>query len=147
MAKGKRWSQQEIKLLREMLEKGMSLDEIVKSGEFPDRTAIALQTQIFRLGSIASQSKKFVASQITPGEGVISIEEVLKRFSTAFKQICELTEVDKWELKRFRIIFSAAKDYGPLLAHYERMKQVEGEIADLRKMVEEVKAQVSARNP
>ena len=46
--------------------------------------------------------------------------EVVRLFSGAFEQVCALKEVDKLVLERFRIIFQAAKDYGPLLAHYEK---------------------------
>jgi len=145
MARGKRWSQQEIQLLREMLREGMNLDEIVKSGKLPDRTATALQIQISRLGSIDNQSKKFIVNQISLAEDILSLEEVLKRFSTAFEQICEGQELDKLALERYKIVFGAAKDYGPLLAHFERMSVVEREIENLKKMVEGLRAQVSAR--
>jgi hypothetical protein len=57
--------------------------------------------------------------QIEPAKDAMRMEEVVKLFSTAFGQICALKEVDKLVLEGFRIIFQAAKDYGPLLAHYE----------------------------
>jgi len=145
MARGKRWSQEEDKLLENMVKQGLSVEEIVKSGKFPNRTARAIDTEIKRL-PIVSQKKKIIVTQITPVD-VLSLEEVLRRFSCAFQKICDADEVSKLELERYRIVFSAARDYGPILASFERLKQVDEEIKNLRKMVEEVKAQVSARNP
>ena len=55
-------------------------------------------------------------SDVQHVQDALSMEEVVKLFSTAFEQICGLREVDKLVLERFRIIFQAAKDYGSLLA-------------------------------
>jgi len=145
MARGKRWTQQENRLLTEMIEKAMTVDEIVRSGMFPNRTHKAITMQVSRLkgGSIVTQKQKSIVTQIRPID-IISLEEVLKRFSDAFQQICEAQELSKLELGRYRIIFAAAKDYGPLLAHYEKVSRVEEEVAELRKMVEEIKTQLAA---
>jgi hypothetical protein len=48
------------------------------------------------------------------------MEEVVKLFRTTFGQICALKEVDELMLERFCMVFQAAKDYGPLFAHYEK---------------------------
>jgi len=145
MARGKRWSQEEDKLLEDMVKQGLSVEEIVKGGKFLGRTHAAIAKQIERL-YIVRRKGKIIVRQISPVD-VLSLEEVLRRFSSAFQKICDVDEVSKLELERFRIVFSAARDYGPILAGFERLRNVEEEIADLRKMVEEVKAQVSARNP
>lgn len=146
MARGKRWTQEENKLLAEMVGQNMTIEDIFESGKFPGRTHDAIRMQIERL-SFVQQKKKSIVEQISLSEGIISLEEVLKCFSTAFKQICETQELDRLQLERYKIVFGAAKDYGPLLAHYERMSIVEREIENLKKMVEEIRSQVSARNP
>jgi len=145
MARGKRWTKEEDKLLEDMVKQGLSVEEIVESGKFPDRTYEAIRMQIGRLPFVR-QRQKIIVEQIAPVD-VFSLEEVLRRFSSAFQKICDADEVSKLELERYRIVFSAARDYGPILASFERLKNVEEEITNLRKMVEEVKAQVSARNP
>ena len=43
---------------------------------------------------VVARQKAFVET-IEPSEDILSIEEVVKLFSTAFKQICRLHEVDK----------------------------------------------------
>ena len=68
------------------------------------------------------------------------MDEVVKRFTTAFKQICSLQETDKLALERFRIIFQAAKDYGPLLASYEKWEKIEKKIEELSAAVAELQA-------
>ncbi len=145
MARGRRWTREEDRLLEDMVKRGLSVEEIVRSGRFPDRTFEAIRMQVGRLSFVRRRQKIFV-EQIAPVD-VLSLEDVLRRFSCAFRRICDADEVSKLELERFRIVFSAAKDYGPILAGFERLKQVDEEIKNLRKMVEEVKAQVSARNP
>jgi hypothetical protein len=68
------------------------------------------------------------------------MEEVVKLFSTTFEQVCALKEVDKLVLERFRIIFQAARDYGPLLAHYEKWEKIEKQIEELAAAVAELQA-------
>jgi ribulose 1,5-bisphosphate carboxylase large subunit-like protein len=74
-----------------------------------------------------ARQKAFVET-IEQSVDALSMEKVVKLFSTAFEQICAMKEVDKLVLERFRIIFQAAKDYGPLLAHYEKWDKIEGQI-------------------
>jgi predicted nuclease of restriction endonuclease-like RecB superfamily len=68
------------------------------------------------------------------------MEEVVKLFSTAFKQICEVQQVDKLTLERFRIIFQAAKDYGPLLSSFQRWEKIEKQVEELAAAVAELQA-------
>ncbi len=141
MGRGKRWTREELGLLKEMIQKGMDIDKIVQSGKFKERTHEAIRVQVNRQAFVG-QTKKPIVEQIRPVE-VISLDEVLKRFTDAFRQICESTELDRTELNRFRIIFSAAKEYAPLLTQYERLKTVEEEIAELKRILDEVKAQIN----
>jgi hypothetical protein len=43
-------------------------------------------------------------------------------------------------LGRFRIIFQAAKDHGPLLAHYEKLEKIEGQVEEFAAAVVELQA-------
>ena len=142
MARGKRWTPEENDLLREMIEKGMTSEDILKSGKFPNRTIMAIQNQMRRLGSFEIQRKKSFDSQIREAE-IVGLESIVKRYVDAFNKICDKTDYDKVDLERFRIIFMAAWKYRALFAEYERLKQVEEEISELRKAVEEIKAQLA----
>jgi len=142
MARGKRWTQEENDLLWEMIEKGMTSEDILKSGKFPNRTIMAIQNQMRRLGSFDIQRKKSFDSQIRETE-IVGLESIVKRYVDAFNKICDKTDYDKVDLERFRIIFMAAWKYRALFVEYERLKQVEEEISELRKAVEEIKAQLA----
>jgi hypothetical protein len=140
MARGKPWTDEEIKVLRELAEQGLSAQEIYESGKLPDRTYEAIRKQL-NLGSIVATKQTAIVETIEPAPDALSMEEVVKLFSTAFKQICELQQVDKLTLERFRIIFQAAKDYGPLLKFYENWEAMEQRV----KKIEELLAELQAR--
>jgi hypothetical protein len=91
-----------------------------------------------------SKSKTFVET-IEPSAEALSIERIVKLLSTAFEQVCALNEVDKLVLERFRIIFQAAKDYGPMLAAYEKWDKVEKKIEELSAAVAELQAATGAK--
>jgi hypothetical protein len=103
---------------------------------------------IQRLGTYVQTTRKtFVQTirnsfvqQIEPAKDAMRMEEVVKLFSATFAQVCALKEVDKLVLERFRIVFQAAKDYGPLLAHYEKWERIEGQIEELAAAVAELQA-------
>jgi hypothetical protein len=68
------------------------------------------------------------------------MEEADKLFSAAFEPVCALKEANKLVPERFRIIFQAAKDYGPLLAHPEKWGRIEKQVEELSAAVAELQA-------
>jgi len=145
MARGKRWSPPEIKLLQEMVEQGMSADQIFKSGKFPGRTHDAVRKQIERLTpSIVGQRKSSVG-QITEGQ-IVDLESFVKRYVDAFNKLCDLTDYDKADLERFRLIHTYARDYPALLAEHERLKQVEEAMAEINRRLEALETQIRSQH-
>ena len=144
MPRGRRWMPSEIKLLREMAEKGMSPDEIVKTGKLPGRTHGAIRKQIERLGSFVGQRNSIVG-QIREAE-IVGIETFVKHYVDAFKKICALTEYDKTDLERFRLIFMAAWKYREVFAAYERVRQIEEGMEEIRKRLEILEAQAKIQS-
>jgi len=144
MARGKPWTDEEIKVLRELAEQDLSAQEIYESGRLPDRTYEAIRKQL-NLGSIVATKQTAIVETIEPAKDALSMEEVVKLFSTAFKQICEVQQVDKLTLERFRIIFQAAKDYGPLLSSFQRWEKIEKQIEELAAAVAELQAAKGAK--
>jgi hypothetical protein len=144
MARGKAWTDEEIKVLGELAEQGLSAQEIYDSGRLPDRTYEAIRKQL-NLGSIVATKQTAIVETIEPAKDALSMEQVVKLFSTAFKQICELQQVDKLTLERFRIIFQAAKDYGPLLSSFQRWEKIEKQIEELAAAVTELQAAKGAK--
>jgi hypothetical protein len=140
MARGIPWTDTEIKLLNEMAASGLTLQQIYDSGKLPGRTFQAILKRQLHDYPIGSNSSSAIVSTVEPSKDTLKMEEVVKRFSTAFEQICGLEKVDKVMLERFRIIFQAAKDYGPLLAHYEKWERIEKQIEELSAAVAELRA-------
>jgi len=144
MARGKPWTDEEIAVLEELASQGLSPQQIYESGRLPERTVDAIRKQL-KLCSIVQTKHTAIVQTIEPAEDALSMEEVVKLFSTAFKQICELQQVDKLTLERFRIIFQAAKDYGPLLSSFQKWEEIEKRVEELAAAVAELQAAKSAK--
>ena len=138
----KRWSPTEIKLLQELVEQGLSADEIFRSGKFPERTHKAITMEISRLGFVEAR-KKSVETRITEA-GIVDLESFVKRYVDAFNKLCDLTDYDKADLERFRLIHTYARDYPALLAEHERLKQVEETMAEVSRRLQALEAQAQA---
>ena len=137
-ARGKPWTEAELKLLMDMAAQGLNPQQIFDSGKLPGRTLRAIGKQAYC--SIVRTFPTAIVHTIEPARDAMPMERVVKLFSTALKQICAMKEVDKLALERFRIIFQAAKDYAPLLAGYEKWKKIEGQIEELTAAVAELQA-------
>jgi hypothetical protein len=144
MARGKPWTEEENAILDELASQGLSPQQIYESGRLPERTVDAIRKQL-KLCSIVQTKHTAIVQTIEPAADAISMEEVVKLFSTAFKQICELQQVDKLTLERFRIIFQAAKDYGPLLSSFQKWERIEKQIEELAAAVAELQAAKGAK--
>jgi cell fate (sporulation/competence/biofilm development) regulator YmcA (YheA/YmcA/DUF963 family) len=141
MARGKPWTDNENSMLLEMANQGMSPQEIYDSGKLPGRTFQAIVKQLNTFSSLVKTNRTAIVKTIEPAADALSMDEVVKLFSTAFKQICELEEVDKLTLERFRIIFQAAKDYAPLLSRYEEWEALKQRVEKIEKLLAEIKSQ------
>ena len=139
MARGKRWTEAETKLLMEMVKEDKSVEEIIKSGKFPNRTSMAIQNAVKRF-SFDSQKKKFIDSQIREAE-IVGLETIVARYVDAFNKICDLKEYDKADLERFRIIFQAAWKYRELFREYQKLEDLEHRVESLEKLLAEIKEQ------
>ena len=146
MARGRPWTDAEIEALVEMMAQGLDSQQIYASSRLPDRSLDAIRKHMWIMDSLADGKPKTPVEAIRPAVDVLSMESVVKHFCTAFEQICGLGEIDKIKLERFRIIFQAAKHYGPLLAGYEKWEKIEKQIEELKSAVAELQAAKSAKN-
>ena len=87
MARGKPWTDEEIKVLREMSKQGKNAQEIYESGKLSDRTYEAVGKQ-FNLGTLVATNRTAIVATIEPASDALSMEKVVKLFSAAFEQIC-----------------------------------------------------------
>jgi len=136
-----RWSPTEIQMLREMVEAGLALDQIIKSGKLPNRTHDSIRMQIQRLSFV--HHKNSGVEHITEA-GIVDLESFVKRYVDAFDKLCSLTDYDKADLERFRLIHTYARDYPALLAEHERLKQVEEGIAEINRRLQALEAEAEA---
>ena len=130
-----------------MVAEGLTAKQIHASNRLPGRTYFAIKKH--RLIVLAGKISKpaILTPAVVPAEDPLSIESIVKYFSNAFQQVCDLREVDKLTLERFRILFQAAKDYGPLLAGYEKWEDIEEQITELKAAVAELQEAKKARLP
>ena len=140
---GFRWTGEESRVLRELVEQGLGAQQIYESGKLAGRTYEAIRRQV-NLEALASAKGNSNVDTIEPASDAMKMEKVVKLFSTAFDQICQTQTVDKLALERFRIIFQAAKDYGPLLAGYEKWEKIEKRLDELSTEVAQLQAAKNA---
>ena len=140
---GFRWTGEESRVLRELVEQGLGAQQIYESGKLAGRTYEAIRRQV-NLEALASAKGNSNVDTIEPASDAMKMEKVVKPFSTAFDQICQTQTVDRLALERFRIIFQAAKDYGPLLAGYEKWEKIEKRLDELSTEVAQLQAAKNA---
>ena len=139
MPRGPRWTDAENNILLKLVERGMTAEDIYKSGLLPGRSLPAIQMQISRLrgASFVKQKKKFIVKQIREAE-IVDLEAVVRRFVDAFNKVCDLTEYSKEDLERFRIIFSAARSYFDLYFRLEEFSEVKRRVERLERLVSQL---------
>jgi hypothetical protein len=148
MVLGKLWTEDEVKVLKEMCEQGKSVEEIA---EHLDRSLDAIKLKLHRLGLVVS-GETLVSSTtstttgsttastttlepIKPAEQLISVEEAAKMTLGCIQRLNEkgLTGLD---IKRIRLIIPALKSYIILQTDYiEKLAKVERHIEELNRVV------------
>jgi hypothetical protein len=68
MARGKPWTGEEIKVLREMAEQRLSAQEIYESGKLPDRTCEVIRKQL-NLDFLVATNRTAIVATIEPAWG------------------------------------------------------------------------------
>ncbi len=136
---GNRWSEEENKVLCELIEQGLGAQEVYASGKLPSRSYEAIRKQIKFQALLAAKTTSAV-EPVEPAADALTIDRIVKLYSTAYDQICRTQRVDKLALERLRIIFQAAKDYAPLLAGYEKWERIEKKLDELTAQVAQLSA-------
>lgn len=136
---GKNWTEEENRIIREYIEQGLGAQQIYASGKLAGRTYEAIRKQVNLEALIAAKTAVKV-EVIEPAADVLTMEQVVKLYSTAYDQICRTEQVDKLALERLKIIFQAARDYAPLMAGYEKYKELEKRIDALTAQMAQLQA-------
>lgn len=136
---GTRWTEEENKTLRALVEQGLGAQQIHETGKLPSRTYEAIRKQL-NMEALAAAKGSITVETIEPAPDALTLEKVVKLFTTTLDKICQTEKVDKLTLERYRIIFQAAKDYGPLLAGYEKWEKIEKQLDELTSAVAQLQA-------
>ncbi len=136
---GTRWTEEENKTLRALVEQGLGAQQIHEAGKLPGRTYEAIRKQL-NMEALAAAKGSTTVETIEPAPDALTLEKVVKLFTTTLDKICQTEKVDKLTLERYRIIFQAAKDYGPLLAGYEKWEKIEKKLDELTAAVAQLQA-------
>ncbi len=123
----------------ELVEQGLGAQQIHATGKLPGRTYEAIRKQL-NIEALTAAKGSTTVETIEPASDALTLEKVVKLFTTTLDKICQTEKVDKLTLERYRIIFQAAKDYGPLLAGYEKWEKIEKQLDELTAAVAQLQA-------
>jgi hypothetical protein len=137
--KGKPWTVEEEKQLRQMLQEHKSVRSIAK---ILGKTRDCIRMKIVRLGlEVVVQPEKnqrttTTAKLVVPGE-LFSVEEVMKELHSAVAGL-KTPGLDKTEVIRLRGIIAGCKVYKEMLADYLDYCGLEAELLELREKYAEL---------
>ena len=135
--KGKPWSVEDEKKLKDWVTSGVSVDALVFSfdGQY---TKDAIYKKIERLGlEVVDEEKKNLSTTTSlqlPAE-LPSVEETLKLLSAALTAL-DTPGLEKSEVLRLRGIIAGAKVYKELLADYMNYRGLEAKLLELKRKYE-----------
>jgi hypothetical protein len=139
LVKGKPWSVEDEKKLKDWVTSGVSVDAPVFSfdGQY---TKDAIYKKIERLGlEVVDEEKKNLSTTTSlelPAE-LPSVEETLLKLSAVLAAL-EKPGLEKSDILRLRGIIAGAKVYKELLADYINYRGLEAELLELREKYAEI---------
>jgi hypothetical protein len=136
--KGKPWTVEEEKMLRQMVEAHKSVGVIAKS---LGKTLESIRMKIRRLGleevdQPKSERSTSTSAIVLPKE-LPTIEETLQMFNAALEGL-KKPGIEQSEVLRLRSIIQGVKIYQELFADYLHYREVEAELVELRRCYEEL---------
>jgi len=144
--KGKPWTREQEKQLRELVDSRESLEVIAaKLG----KSKQAIRRKIERLG-LEVVGQKPTDSRTTTSKLVLpvelpTVEEALKMLAGALRKACE-ANLSKVEVQRLQVVSNLARSYKEFFAEYVDYRGIEAELVEYRKEYEQLakKAQDNA---
>jgi len=138
MPKGKPWSHNQEKRLREMVTEGANIVDMAKAFNCrPD----AIRKKLDRLGLKVvvqkSQKTRTTTSTLLPKD-IITHEQALQILASALEQLKQ-PGLDKLELQRLRILVDAVQTYDSVLEKFERWVEIEARLLEMDEKIAELK--------
>ena len=144
--KGKPWTVEQEKQLREFVDSRESL-EVIASKIGKSRAAIKMKMQRLGLEVVVrkpTDSRTTTSKLVLPVE-LPSVEEALKMLAGALRKACE-ANLSKVEVQRLQVVSNLARSYKEFFAEYVDYRGIEAELVEYRKEYEQLakKAQDNA---
>jgi hypothetical protein len=130
MTKGKPWEIDEIRQLRELVEEGLSVEEISR---IMVKTLDSIKQKMFDLKlkeKRAGGGTAVFSSSLELPTDLPSVEDSLRTLSAALKAL-ETPGLDQSEVLRLRGVISGVKIYKEIFADFLNYCELEGRLADL----------------
>ena len=139
MPKGKPWSRDEEKRLRQMVQSGASISDLAEAFSLP---CDAIRMKLSRIGlKVVVQKKKYKKPRTTTSvlsSEIITHEQGLSTLAAVIEALKQ-PGLDKMELQRLRILVVAVSKYDFVLEKFERWDEFENRLLDVEKKIAEVK--------
>jgi hypothetical protein len=151
LTRGKPWSADEVRRLRDLMKSGVSIHAIAKA---MGKTVESVQLKVMRLGLIDEGAVYTVpsssTSSTTPEDGLDkvkpssesfspvlgpiqelpTVEEVLKKLAAALVAL-EQPGLSRYETLRYKTLIQGAEKYEKLYVNFAKYKSVEGRLIEL----------------
>jgi hypothetical protein len=133
--KGKPWTQEQEKQLKELVDAKAPLKTIAAK---LDLTPDAVQKKCDRLGLevVGGKAPRTTTSISMPVE-LPSVEETLRKLAGALDAACK-PNLDKVEVQRLQVVATIAKTYKEILADYLDYRGLEAELMELQQKYAEL---------
>ena len=135
MAKGKPWTPEQEKKLRELVEAKTPLASIAVQLGFSEN-GVRKKCERLGLEEDGAMGLRTSSSIVLPKE-LFSVEEALKMLAGALRAGCE-PGLDKVEVQRLQVVSTMARAYIEKFAEYVDYRRIEKELVELTKKYEEL---------
>ncbi len=137
MPKGKPWTAEEEKQLKELLDAGHPLS-VVAERLHRKPTAVSMKIKRLGLEVVVTESRRSTTTtEVKLPEELPSVEEALRMLAGALERSCQ-PGLDKVEIQRLQVVATLARTYKDILADYLDYRRVEAELLELRQKYEEL---------
>jgi len=137
MPRGKPWTAEEEKQLKELLDAEHPLS-VVAERLHRKPTAVSMKIKRLGLEVVVTESRRSTTTtEVKLPEELPSVEEALRMLAGALKRSCQ-PGLDKVEIQRLQVVATLARTYKDILADYLDYRRVEAELLELRQKYEEL---------
>jgi len=137
LPKGKPWSHDQEKRLREMIEEGANVEDLAQAfNREPDAIRMKLNRMGLKVVVQKSQKRRTTTSTLLPKD-IITHEQALRILAGALETLKQ-SGLDKLELQRLRILVDAVQTYDSVLEKFEGWVEIENRLIEMDKKIAEL---------